>query len=150
MKAPVNWQPYMDNGRMRLSWESQSLYIAYLYIKRYSRFGRVHISNVPKRSFGYSLTKLVSVGFITPLWVIMLLRDIMEVFRLLGVQKCRIQGVVRYRWRKLDIKADNWSEFKKEVKFDIQGFQTERKGLQFNKRLSSVAGGNTSKICPLF
>ncbi len=66
------------------------------------------------------------------------------------MQKCRIQGVVRYRWRKLDIKADNWSEFKKEVKFDIQGFQTERKKLQFNKRLSSVAGGNTSKICPLF
>jgi hypothetical protein len=142
LKIPVNWQG--------VSWEHRNTYIAYLWVKRYSRFGRVHISNIPKRYFGHWVSKLISVGFMKRVGDYYVLISYVKVWSLLGVNMVKYRGKKLHRWRKLPKYYNTWGEFKKRLIEDTQGFQTERKKAQFRRRYSLAGSPKGVDHTPLF
>lgn len=127
LKIPTNWE--------NVTWEKRNIYVAYLWLKNYSRFGRVHKSLVPKRKFGHWLTKLTSTGLVRVEGEFYTVISYERVWELLGIKKVAYRGENRYLWRKLPEYYDSsWGEFKKGIIEDIQTFQTERKKAQFRKR----------------
>jgi len=148
LKIPVNWEPYYVGNDLRLSWQDRNLYIAYLWTKEKSRYGRVHISKLPKKDFGHWITKLISVGFIRREGEFYLVPSYQKVWKLLGIKRVNYKGSKRYVYRKLPSYYNTWQEFKRKLIEDIQGFQTERKKAQFRKRLLFKLGD--SNVQPLF
>jgi hypothetical protein len=142
LKIPKNWQG--------VNWENRNIYIAYLWMKRYSRFGRVHISHLPKRHFGHWISKLISVGFVKREGEYLILIGYHKVWTLLGISKVNYRGHKVHRWRKLPDFYNTWSEFKKKLIEDIQGYQTERKKAQFRRRYSLAGSPKGVDYTPLF
>lgn len=127
LKIPKNWE--------NISWEHRNIYVAYLWVKRYSRFGRVHRRHLPKKHFWHWISKLVSVGFMRLEGDYYVLKGYNEVWGLLGISKVKTGAGKRFRFYKgLDLQT-NWSSFKKKVVSDILGFQAERKKAQVKVKL---------------
>lgn len=144
LKVPKNWE--------NVGWEARNIYVAYLWLKRYSRFGRVHKSSVPMRHFGHWVNKLISSGFVKREGDFYLLISYERVWEILGIKKVNCRGKLCYRWRKLPEYYTTWYEFKKNIITDIQGYQTERKKAQFRKRFSLGDSPDKKGVnyCPLF
>jgi len=141
LKIPKNWQG--------VRWENRNIYIAYLWVKRYSRFGRVHISALPKKHFGHWIIKLLSVGFMRREGDYYVLIGYEKVWCILGIGKVKFKGGKRYRFHRV-LDCSTWSFFKKKLIDDIQGFQTERKKAQFRRRLNYAGVSTDVKYRPLF
>lgn len=145
LKIPKNWAD--------VSWEHRNLYVAYLWLKRYSRFGRVNKSLVPKRQFWHWITKLRSAGLIRVEGDFYVLIGYERVWELLKINKVNHKGTTCYRWRKLpEYYDESWGHFKKSIINDIQTFQVERKKAQFRRRYR-LAGSPPQKggvFTPLF
>lgn len=141
LKIPKNWE--------NITWENRNIYIAYLWTKRYSRFGRVHVSHLPKRHFGHYISKLISVGFMRREGDFYVLIGYDKVWSLLGINKVKFGKGKRFRFYKV-LDHSTWSMFKKELIEDIQGFQTERKKAQFRRRLNKAGMSPDVDHRPLF
>lgn len=142
LKIPKNWE--------NISWEKRNIYIAYLWVKNYSRFGRVHISKIPKKHFGHYITKLISAGLMKREGEFYVLLSYESVWGLLGIKKVNVFGKQVYRWRKLADNIPSWREFKVKTIFDIQAFQTERKKAQIKKKVYIGNSPEGVNITPLF
>jgi hypothetical protein len=132
LKIPKNWQ--------NVRWEHRNIYIAYLWVKKQSEFGRIHISKIPQKNFHHWLRKLVSVGFIVRKGDYYVILSYQKVWKLLGIDKVRVSGRRCFRFRKLPQYYDTWGEFKKKLIDDIQGYLAERKKAQFRHRLVLPGG----------
>ena len=77
------------------------------------------------------------------------LKSYEKVWEQLGISKVNYRGRKVYRWRKLP-KYSTWSEFKKKLIEDIQGYQTERKKAQFRRRYSLAGSPKGVDFTPLF
>jgi hypothetical protein len=117
-------------------------------MKRYSRFGRVHVSHIPKRHFWHWISKLISVGFMKREGDFYVLVGYHKVWELLGIKGQDSRG--RYRFRKLPEYHNTWGEFKKNLIEDIQGYQTERKKAQFRRRYQLAGAPKGVDHTPLF
>lgn len=140
LKIPKNWEG--------VSWEHRNIYVAYLWLKSYSRFGRVHKSLIPKRQFWHWITKLTSAGLARKEGDYYVLISYEKVWALFGINKVNYRGHLCYRWRKLPEYHRTWGEFKKNIITDIQSFQTERKKAQFRKRYSLAGSPQQGGVIP--
>jgi len=143
IKIPKNWE--------NISWEKRNLYIAYLFVKRYSRFGRVHRSLIPKRHFHHWITKLTSAGLMRLEGSYYVLIGYAAIWEILKIKKVRAnkKSIKTFRFHKIVVTPDSWGLFKKKLQDDIQGFQAERKLAQFRRRLK-IGDMSTDKTRPLF
>lgn len=138
LKVPLDFSHVKKGKKVGISFENRGIYLAYLFAKSHSRFGRVHKKHLPKRHFGYWLTKLVSVGFITVEGDYYLITSYEAVWSLLGIIKFKSGKTVKYKFYKVK-NYTTWTEFKKKNTFEIQATQTERKLRQMRHR---TAKGN--------
>lgn len=124
LKIPVNW--------VDISYEHRNIYIAYLWVKRYSRFGRVHKRHLPKSHFWHWISKLISVGFMSKEGDYYVLKGYEKVWGLLGIQKVNFRKSKKYRFYKV-LEASSWALFKKKMIKEILGNQTSRKIKQLRR-----------------
>lgn len=142
LKIPKNWQG--------ITWEKRNVYVAYLWVKRYSRFGRIHISHLPKKHFHHHITKLISAGFMRRDGEHYVLLGYEQVWKLLGIKKVNCNKTKKHSFFKL-LDYSTWSVFKQKTIESIQGYQTERKKAQLKRRLKSQVGMSKDVIYrPLF
>lgn len=141
LKIPKNWEG--------ISYEVRNAYIAFLFVKKHSRFGRVACKHLPKKHFGYQLKKLISMGFIKLEGDNYIPLSYEKIWTLIGIKKVNFKGELKFHYRKLR-SIDNWSAFKKYTIDDILGYQATRKRAQFRKRNKIIASTPAGRICPLF
>lgn len=144
LKVPVNF--------VNVKYEDRNLFVAFLYLQRFSPYGRVHISNVPKRHFHHWITKLQGAGLIRREGEYYILKRNKEVWRLLNIKKVKSYGKLCYRFRKLPNEFSQlpWSDFKKAVIDNIQSYLAERKKYQIRERLKIAGTPIGDKSCSLF
>lgn len=114
-------------------------YAAYLWFKKVNRFGHFTKADLNKKyrnRNNYWLKKLVSMGLITASGDRYYLKGYQEVWRLLGVKKCRKNsGIYAYKYTSFIL--DNDDTFLKDVKDGVFKHLVERKKNQIAYRLAS-------------
>lgn len=119
--------------------KSLQAYAAYLWFKKVNRFGiftKADLNKKYRNRNNYWLKKLVSMGFITVQGDRYLMKGYQEVWRLLGVKKCRKKsGIYAYKYIKFVL--DNDDTFLKDVKDGVFRHLVERKKNQIAYRLAS-------------
>jgi hypothetical protein len=130
LKIPVN---------LNVPVKTLHCYAAYLWFKKINRQGILTADNLPKafrNRNNYWLKKLVSVGFITHSGDSYSIRSYQDVWRIMGVQKCRKNtGHDAYKYVKYEFNNDK--TFLKDVKDSIFKHLVERKKNQIAHRLAS-------------
>lgn len=114
-------------------------YAAYLWFKKVNRFGHFTKADLNKKyrnRNNYWLKKLVSMGLITVSGDRYYVKGYQEVWRLLGVKKCRKNsGIYAYKYTSFIL--DNDDTFLKDVKDGVFKHLVERKKNQIAYRLAS-------------
>jgi hypothetical protein len=121
------------------------LYAAYLWFKRFDRFGVIRKSSVPRQfrnRANYWLKKLVSAGWIYQEGDHYRIRSYQDVWRLMGVNKSRTKSGI-YKFKYWIIKVDSDKSFLKDVKDGVFRHLVERKKNQIAYRL---AFNNPNKV----
>lgn len=126
LKIPVNFD--------RVPYEHRNLYVAFLWVQQYSPFGRVKISNIPKRQFHHWINKLIGAGWMRKEGNYYVLIGNERVWELLKIKKVNFKKRHTYYFRKLPKNIETWPEFKRKIVDDIQGWQTECKKRQLLRR----------------
>lgn len=146
LKVPTDFSHLNRRGELvGISFDKRNLYLAYLFVKSHSRFGRVHKSKLPKRHFWHWIDKLTSSGLMSVNGEYYSVKSYEAVWGLLGIQKFKCNRKLRYTFYKVK-SYPSWSEFKKKTNFEIQASQTERKLSQMRHRTANYEGNKTSSL----
>ena len=114
-------------------------YSAYLWIKKFNRFGVIRKSSIPKQyrnRANYWIKKLVSVGFVESCGDHYRLKSYQSVWRLMGIKKSRTKSGI-YKFKYWVIVVDNEKSFLKDVKDGVFKHLVERRKNQIAFRLAS-------------
>lgn len=139
LKIPVNFNEISAKERaanksLTVSWEKRNLYVAFLWMQRFSLYGRIKISDVPKRHFHHWINKLIGAGWMRKENGYYVLISNERVWNLLKIKKVNFKNKHVYYFRKLPKYYKTWSEFKKKIIDDIMSWQTDSKKRQLLER----------------
>ena len=147
LKVPKNFEKLNNSFQVEegapkyigIGYEHRNAYAFYLWVKGISRFGNIPKSALPKRKYHHWINKVIAAGFMKDSGSYYKLVGYQKVWKMLKIEKVKIKAKGRrYHFRKLNIEANSWPEFKREVLNNIFGYHVDRKKFQIRKRLKQA------------